>query len=85
MVQKVDISALAKRRNRSFYLFEGLGINSHKGVVNTFTDPGKDSDQILIHREQQAGSDADSFSGVGRQTWVCIKTPLIPTAGEGFQ
>jgi chromosome segregation ATPase len=27
-VQKVDISALANRRNRSFYLFEGLGINS---------------------------------------------------------
>ena len=28
MVQKVDVSALATRRNRSFYLFEGLGINS---------------------------------------------------------
>jgi hypothetical protein len=27
-VQKVDVSALANRRNRSFYLFEGMGINS---------------------------------------------------------
>ena len=27
-VQKVDVSTLANRRNRSFYLFEGLGINS---------------------------------------------------------
>jgi hypothetical protein len=27
-VQKVDVSALATRRNCSFYLFEGLGINS---------------------------------------------------------
>src|SRR3954468_18520699 len=31
MVQKVDVSALATRRNRSFYLFEGMGINSHEG------------------------------------------------------
>src|SRR3954447_22311542 len=29
MVQKVDVSALATRRNCSFYLFEGMGINSH--------------------------------------------------------
>src|SRR4051794_8837221 len=28
MVQKVDVSALATRRNCSFYLFEGMGINS---------------------------------------------------------
>src|SRR3954451_18836473 len=30
-VQKVDISALATRRNRSFYHFEGMGINSRYG------------------------------------------------------
>jgi hypothetical protein len=29
MVQKVDVSALTTRRNRSFYLFGGMGINSH--------------------------------------------------------
>jgi hypothetical protein len=27
-VQKVDVSALTTRRNRSFYLFGGMGINS---------------------------------------------------------
>jgi hypothetical protein len=32
MVQKVDVSALTTRRNRSFYLFEGMGINSLKGT-----------------------------------------------------
>ena len=32
MVQKVDVSALATRRNRSFYLFEGMGINSQAAV-----------------------------------------------------
>ena len=32
-------------------------------------DCGKDSGQILIHREQQAGPGADSSSEVGRQTW----------------
>ena len=26
MVQKVDVSALATRRNCSFYLFEGMGV-----------------------------------------------------------
>ena len=30
-VQKVDVSALTTRRNRSFYLFGGMGINSHTG------------------------------------------------------
>src|SRR5690349_2526872 len=33
MVQKVDVSALATRRNCSFYLFEGMGINSLEDQV----------------------------------------------------
>src|SRR5690242_17476537 len=32
-VQKVDVSALATRRNCSFYLLEGMGINSHVGAA----------------------------------------------------
>src|SRR5690349_16356519 len=38
-VQKVDVSALATRRNCSFYLFEGMGINSHIGGPPPFPLP----------------------------------------------
>jgi hypothetical protein len=38
-MQKVDVSALATRRNRSFYLFEGMGINSHVSVLDAILTP----------------------------------------------
>jgi hypothetical protein len=54
-VQKVDVSALATRRNCSFYLFEGMGIDSHpapapgvSGEPAASAGPGHPSKRVYI-------------------------------------
>ena len=47
-VQKVDVSALATRRNCSFYLFGGMGIDS---LVTILLEPWPDLYRNAIARE----------------------------------